>query len=617
MKIKLFFMIMILCLSVYFIMTTKTQADSVTRTDKTLTAHAGDTSTQLQILLDYNKNGAYNLTVKVPAGTFELYKELHIYSHTTILADSGAKFLKEHSRGSMITNDLIGDKGGYTTSTDITINGGFWDSKDIQNQDKGTESFRFIHATNITIKNATICNVPESSHLITFGGVKNGTVENCTLYGYLGSVLKEAIQIDIVHDDVILPSMQSDILKYDDLPCNGITIKNCEIYNYPRAVGSHTSVKGVFHKNIKITGNNFHDLKEAAIKAYNYVNLEVSNNTIKNAGIGVLVYTYIGNEGNHYLDPLSSTVKEALPDNYNILIKDNTISSIHAVKSSTSTLWGDGIRTLGNTERPLSGITLLNNTISDTERYGIFLEYTPGSNITGNKTANTSQNGIYLINQCDNSVISGNTVSKAGIINTNTGGIGLSASKKVSITANTISSPAKNGIFLYSKSILCTISGNSISSPGENGIALYQQSNGAIITANKITNYKLRGIYAYQLGSGTINSNQIYGTAGNNSEDGIRISGDLSSGYYFTLKQNYIKTSNRYGIYISNAPKSYTGGNTIIAAARQAIRLNEGSNNSKIYYNVITNSNTSLTLAQSIGIANSTKVELYKNRLAN
>jgi parallel beta-helix repeat protein len=615
MKIKLFSILLLL--SAYCLLFPQTKAYAITRTDKTVTAHAGDTSTEIQGLLDYNKYGNYNLIVKVPAGSYELHKELRIYSHTTLLADPGAKFMKEHQRGSIITNDLTGDKGGYTTSSDITINGGFWDSKNIQNLDKGTESFRFIHATNVTIKNATICNVPESSHLITFGGVKNGIVDNCTLYGYVGSILKEAIQIDVVHDNVILPSMQSDILVYDDLPCDGITITNCNIYNYPRAIGSHTSVKGVFHKNIKISGNNLHDIKEAGIKAYNYVNLEVSNNTIKNTGIGVLVYTSISNEGNHYLEPLSGIIKEPLPDNYNITIKDNTISSIHVVKSGTSTLWGDGIRTIGNIDRPLSGVLISNNTVSGTARYGMFLEYTPNGNISGNTVSNTSQNGIYLINGCDSSSITANTVTKAGIVSTNTGGIGLSASKKVTISGNTVTSPGKNGIFLYSKSTSCSIANNKISSPGENGIALYQQSNGAIITTNKITNYKLRGIYAYQIGSGTINSNQIYGLLGNKSEDGIRISGDLSSTSTFTLKKNYIKNSNRYGMYISNAPKSYTGGNTIITAVKQAIRLNEGSNNSKVYYNVITNSDTSLSLAKSIGIANSINVELYKNKLSN
>ncbi len=298
----------------------------------------------------------------------------------------------------------------------------------------GTESFRFIHASNITIKDATICNVPDGSHLITFGGVKNGVIDNCTLYGYAGTALKEAVQIDIVHDNTILPSMQSKILVYDDLPCKGITITDCNIYNYPRAVGSHTSIKGIFHKNIIISNNSLHDLEEAAIKAFNYVNLEISNNTIKNAGIGMLIYTYISNQ--YYLEALKTTRKEPLPDNYNIVIKNNTIQNIKEIKSGDGTLWGDGIHTIGNKERPLSGVTIVNNKISGTDRYGMFLEGTVKTKISDNTLNQTVKNGIYLINGCDFSEITGNTLTKTGTKGSKRSGIGLYSSSHVTISEN-------------------------------------------------------------------------------------------------------------------------------------------------------------------------------------
>ncbi len=184
-----------------------------------------------------------------------------------------------------------------------------------------SESFRFIHASDITIQNATICNVPEGSKLILFAGVRNSIVDGCTLYGYQGSTPKEAIQLDIVHDDVLVPSMQMNEIHYDDLPCDGITITNNEVYDYPRAIGSHTSIKGVFHKNITISNNNFHDITEAAIKAYHYVNVLISNNIITNASAGVIVYTYINDSGIHYMNPLPGTIQEGLPENYHISIE--------------------------------------------------------------------------------------------------------------------------------------------------------------------------------------------------------------------------------------------------------------------------------------------------------
>lgn len=586
---------------------------SVTGKDRIVSAEPGDNAADLQRLLDYNKYDTYKLTVKIPAGTYVLDKELRIYSDTAIIADPDARLLKNHLKGAILANDLSHDKGGYTTTENITVTGGIWDSYKVLNRDKGTEGFRFIHASDITIKNAIIRNVPDGSHLITFGGVKNAVVDNCTLYGYAGKTLKEAIQIDIVHDDTILPSMQYKILVYDDLPCDGITVTNCNIYNYPRAIGSHTSIKGVFHKNVVISGNNLHDLSEAAIKAFNYVNLEISNNTIKNAGIGIQAYTYIDNQ--YYLEALETTKKEPLPDSYNIVIKDNHIQDIKEYQSAAGPLWGDGIRTIGNQERPLTGVTIENNTISGTARYGMFLEATPKGNITGNTLAQTKKNGIYLINGCDSSIITGNKLNGTGAKGSTEGGIGLSASSQVTVSKNTIASPGKSGIFLYSKSLLSSIADNTVSSPGDSGIALYQQSNGAIITGNKITRYKRYGIYGYQIGSGTINENKISGTASLKSDDGIHITGDKSSPLPFTLKKNYIKTTARNGIYMNNAPKCYIGGNTVIGTAGYGIYVGEGSDGSKIYYNNITDPGKTGSLNNGIGINNTLQSDLFKNKL--
>ncbi|MGB8450702.1 MAG: right-handed parallel beta-helix repeat-containing protein [Anaerocolumna sp.] len=586
---------------------------AVTGTERVVYAKAGDNAADLQRLLDYNKYDTYHLTVNIPAGSYVLNNELRVYSNTTIIADPNAKLYKNHQRGAILANDLSKDKGGYTSSENITVIGGIWDSYKIEHMDKGTESFRFIHANNITVKDATICNVPNSSHLITFGGVKNGVADHCTLYGYTGTTPKEAIQIDIVHNDTILPSMQSKILVYDDLPCDGITIKNCNIYNYPRAIGSHTSVKGVFHKNIIISDNNLHDLAEAAIKSYNYVNLEINGNTIKNSGVGVLVYTYITNQ--YYLDALNTTKKEPLPENYNIVIKDNNIEDMKVIQSGTSSLWGDGIRTIGNKERPLSGVTIENNTITGTERYGMFLEGTVQSKISNNTVTQTAKNGIYLINGCETADITGNVLSKTGAKDSAEGGIGLSASTHITISDNTISSPGKNGIFLYKQSVLNTITNNTVSSSGDCGIAVYQQSNDSTITGNKITGYKRYGIYAYQVGSGTINENKVYGSLAKKSDDGIHITGDKSSADTFTLKKNYIKTTTRNGIYVNTAPNCYIGGNSIISTLNYGIYIGGASDGSKIYYSSITNAGKLGNQKNGIAICMPNNVLFYKNVL--
>ena len=79
---------------------------AMAETDKVVTATPGDTSKELQALLDYNKNGDYNLTIKIPAGNYDLTSELRIYSNTTIIADPQAYLIKKHTKGAMIANDM-------------------------------------------------------------------------------------------------------------------------------------------------------------------------------------------------------------------------------------------------------------------------------------------------------------------------------------------------------------------------------------------------------------------------------------------------------------------------------------------------------------------------------
>ncbi len=564
----------ILVFSVFLLFNRTIQADAEqTRENMVITANSGDSSAELQRLLNYNKEGNYKLTVKIPAGDYDLKNELVVFSNTTVLADPNAKFTKNHQKGAMITNDLSNDKGGYTSAENITISGGIWDSANVSRKNKGTESFRFIHATNITVRDATIRNVPENSHLITFAGVKDSLIENCTLYGYLGTKPKEAIQLDIVHDNVIVPSMQASKILYDDLPCDGVKITNCDIYDFPRAIGSHTSIKGVFHKNITITNNNLYDIKEAALKIYNYKDTVISNNKIHNAGVGVLVYTKISNEKNHYLEALKDTVKEPLPTDYNIVIKNNSIFNIVQYKSGSTYSYGEAIRVMGGLQRPLSGVTIENNNLTDTKRYGILMQYSPKSTINNNIIKCTGNSGIYLINGCNFSQITGNELTQTGVAaNTPAGGIGLSASTDVVINKNTITSPAKDGIFLYNMSNTCSITANTITSANSNGIAIYSESDETTVAENTIKNYKKRGIFTSRINSITINSNEIYGKYAND-EDGIYITDTEADIDNFKLENNYVNTPDRYISYTGNTLKSFLENSTFTNMDKDTISL--------------------------------------------
>lgn len=486
-------------------------------TVKEVWAKSGDTSWELQKLLNINNYGGYQLTVHIPAGNYELTRELLLYSNTTILADKQAVFSKNHQKGAMLTNDLVGDKGGYETAKNITIDGGVWDSAKIATLGKGTESFRFIHATNITVKNATICNISDKSHLVTFAGVKNGVLENCVLYGYEGATEKEAVHLDIVHDTDMVPAIQQNRIVYDDLPCDTIRISGCEIYDYPRAVGAHISVKGVYHKNILIENNYFHDLKESAIKAYNYENLTISGNRIERVGLGILVYTYLEEQNQHYIDPLPTTVQEPVPATYNVRIDGNTITDIFVVKTGSVTKWGDGIRVIGNAERPMKGITISDNTIERVKRYGIYLTAAPGHVIAGNKIRVSERHGIYVDERSDKGTIDSNVLNQTGSVKSAAGGIGICDTRAEKITGNTVSNAGKYGIFAYSGSSDAVIKSNVVKASGDTGIYLSLKSNNPVIAKNVISGRKSsatnRGIYVYACTGSSIQGNTITGCA--------------------------------------------------------------------------------------------------------
>lgn len=433
----------------------------IRRIDLEVEVPANATAWDIQQLLDYNKEDDFNLTIRIPNGTYILESELRIYSNTTIIASAGAKLMKNHQRGALLANDMSKDNGGYNTTENITIDGGIWDSSMIAGYNKGTESFRFIHATNVTVKNATIRNVPDKSHLITFAGIKNGTIENCKLYGYNGKTLKEAIQLDIVHDNIIVPSMQSSSILYDDLPCDTIVIKDNLIYNFPRGIGSHTSVQGVFHTNITIESNRLHDISEAAIKAYNYKNTNIKNNIIDRAAVGILVYTTIANEEMNYLPALPNTKKQPLPKNYRIVIEGNTIKNMRQYLEGSTLTWGDGIRVIGSKARPLSNVSIKKNKLTKTARYGIFIEYSPTCYIGSNYITDTYRYAICVHNSNSGNLY-WNQISKAGAKNSFYGGIGVSYTHNLKIYSNKINVTAKNGIYLNSTTRNCNVTWNKI-----------------------------------------------------------------------------------------------------------------------------------------------------------
>lgn len=488
--------------------------------EREITVSAGCSADEIQEALDANENGRYSkLTVKLPAGTYHLDTTLYIHSNTTIEAAKGAVLKKmdnhngKESYGPMLENKLNNDNGGYGNCHDIAIIGGVWDSVEVMENSVGTESFRFIHCDNVTIKDVVLCNVPEGSHLIVLAGTSNAVIEHCEFYGYGGTEPKEAVQLDIVHNAEIVPTAQEDIVKWDDLPCKNITISNCNFHDFSRAIGSHTAVKGVLHDGVTISGNTITNMSDAAIKLFNYKNTTVKNNTISNCVVGVLVYTDMkGLSSKDYMSPLSG-VAAALPENYNVMIDNNVFRNMRMSGED----WGDAVRIMGTSNIGIAGVTVINNTIDTMERYGVYASEASDIVMTANKVSGVARVGLYATTNCKNVDFIRNRVE-------NCGGYGIFFGNSVggSIYGNIVKECGLedkeqiHGIYVYkchgtNKTNAVSINKNTVvgnDRAGSQGIKV-STSDYVSITGNVVRKTKDRGIYVYSCKEPEVTGNQI------------------------------------------------------------------------------------------------------------
>lgn len=479
------------------------------REELTVTAEASCTAKELQELLNLNYDGGYELTVKVPSGTYELDRQLVIYSHTTLLSEDGAVYLRTNQKyGSLIGNQYASViNQNASVSERIVIDGGCWDGNAKKYPHAG-ESICFTHASEIVIRNAAVCNVSNGSHLITFGGVTDALVENCELYGYTGTTAKEAVHLDIVHSKSQVPVI-CPVDSYDDASCRNIVITNNKIHDYPRGVGSHVSVDGVYHHDITINNNYFYNITEEAVKAYNYAGLNVKNNEMSQVGLGIRFYTWIS--GSNYLEPLEGTVKEEIPDNYRAVISGNTIQGTTGEGTS-----GYGIQLIGSEERMLIGVTISKNKISDITNssvYGIRLAYCSQAAVSQNEISNTANGGITLVN-CRSCKLKSNKIKSVARY-----GIYTTESPKSTIYANSVSETGDTGILVNNSSTSSSIGKNKVWNTGNHGIYVYTASSKCKVYENTVKNTKGNGIFIYKADDVTVKKN----TVKNSQSDGLHI----------------------------------------------------------------------------------------------
>ncbi|MBQ8527240.1 MAG: right-handed parallel beta-helix repeat-containing protein [Lachnospiraceae bacterium] len=458
------------------------------------------------------------ITVKVPAGTYKIASNMHIYSNTTL--DLQGVTLKADGSGSfnMIMSGTSGSYmgesnynnsslcAGYGGFKNITIKGGTFVGK---KSNTGT-IIRIAHATNVTLDGVTLSG-GGCAHQIEVAAIDGFYVKNCTFKDFGESKTddpdkQEALQLDI--------PCASDVFKnvyLDGTVMKNVEITGCTFSNVPRGVGSHTSLHGAYHTNIKINNNTFKNVTEEAIIGLNYNNCEIKNNKITDCGAGVLFQYFKANTASVYTTTFDGAKKysgEVLHDAKTVITGNNiqtkyysTCDEIQGIKIygyilSGSKKGGDG-KKIEAGDYYISGVTVENNTIV------------------------TAGHGVHLTNAKDctvnNNTITGKNYSSKDSNKDSYDGIFLSTgSNNVEVANNKIKNMARNGIFVQLDSRASTIKKNNIQGCGRSGINFYSKSGttGAI-TENTIKKCKGGGILvSTKSKTGDITKNILTGNSG-------------------------------------------------------------------------------------------------------
>ena len=446
-----------------------------------------DATTEIQNALDAAAKAGTKkkqALVKVPAGTYYISRTLVIGSNTYLKLDKNTYIKKNQKAKDPILHMLHakqGKKGKYSDNARITVEGGIWDAEFIQYNSKTSGSvFMFAHTTKLKILNVTLCN-SYGTHLLELGGVKDCTVKNCEFYGFKApddKTQKEAIQLDVCHDSTLLTYGEP----YDDTPCQKITITGCKIHDYSRGIGSHIMVEGIYHKNIKITGNTFTDIPKAGIYGYNYVDLTIRDNTMKNVGCGIQLKSDSTEKNTKVSRNKGVKAMSVSGGDFKLNITGNVINlSENLTTSDQDSGSSIGIFIYGSETYPMKTATISDNIISCGSS-GIYLRYVGSATISGNsldrfakafssEDTKFAEDAIKLLDS-SNATINGNTIS-GRTSTTFENGIALrEGCKNVTISSNTVNATTKSGFGIYDSSSVTGGSNNTILNSGLNGITV-------------------------------------------------------------------------------------------------------------------------------------------------
>ena len=277
----------------------------------------GDTNrTKLQkVLTDAGncaKNNNKQYQVVVPAGKYYVSSMLYIFSNTKLTLNANTTFISTNGGIFISTSALdcvtcdansnnctenktcLEGKGGYTQWSNITIEGGTWDSSGIGVSILGR------HGDNLTIKNTTLKNT--TTHSINISASKNVLVDGVTIKDQVQVVGKHDGQNEVIHLDNASTG-ETTAYPVDNTAVQNIVISNCIFDNVRSGIGSHSPYSAPnWGSNIRIEGNKFKNVVANAINLFAHQNVTIKNNTWmeeqSTPGYSFVQFYYTGNGNN-------------------------------------------------------------------------------------------------------------------------------------------------------------------------------------------------------------------------------------------------------------------------------------------------------------------------------
>lgn len=364
---------------------------------------------------------------------------------------------------------------GYTGDSHITWLGGTFDAKG-QNcpvSDTNAKNIFLIgQGYNYRFEDVTMRNVA-SWHAIDSGAINGLIVNRCRFEGWVDKSVsgtangtKEAIQIQEGTDET---------------KAKNISITNCYmgpaidgsgLNAHPVFCGSHTMPTGTTFDNLVVSGNLIESAQYAGIRFYGVNNAVIANNVIS-----------VGS-GTTWGIQLTVSFNQAATSR-RVIITGNSISAF-----GNTGIYVLGQDTNNATAQEYNTCIISDNVIAPSSAVGsgITTWYLRDTMISNNVIDGVSGTGIFLDDESNRCVVTGNKISNVGVH-----GIQVDLSDDCDITNNQIYNAGGNGVFVANASLNTTVSGNNIRGAGHTagtwaGVRL---SNTAITNTN-ISNNRFR-----------------------------------------------------------------------------------------------------------------------------